>query len=240
MVTRLFFWLADQFSTALLLASIATAGAPSCARPVFAHEPPKSDAQRTREVKVALAVHSTAAPAAPAIAPMPHEVKRAKKIDDLLGSDRKKKVEKILFVVPCDCPDGGKCTCPPGKCDCPGCGCNATGSCKSVASKRDYANACERVAKGERVTLCVGDCTAVDLHNRVESLPGFASGVYDCFQDARGVAVMQLRDAAASTTCVGGKCYSNVTPASYATPARSNPFTVTRSSCPNGQCPNAR
>ncbi len=174
-----------------------------------AAEPPKTPEQRAREVKIAIAVQ--AAPVA--VAPMPREAARVKKIDAILDLDRKKKVEKILYFGPplaaCECGDGGKCSCPAGACTCEGCTCGVTGGCKAVAAKA-YADAYARVQKGERVEFT-------------------RDGVnYVGYLDSSGKPVMQSLTA---------------TPANLNAAPTAAPIVYSfapGSACANGKCPNAR
>ncbi len=76
-----------------------------------------------------------------------------------------------------------------------------------------YDEVYAKVAKGEKVTLCVG-VPAIAGAGHVETIKGWSPGVYECFKDAAGAHKMQLRSAFAS----GG-----------------NPFLI--QSCANGNCP---
>lgn len=55
----------------------------------------------------------------------------------------------------------------------------------------NYAAAYERVANDEKIVLHVGQPAGAGFH--VESLPGIAPGVYDCFRAADGQHIMRVR-----------------------------------------------
>lgn len=137
--------------------------------------------------------------------------------------------ETALFAAPpkpvCVC--GDECKCKLG--DCPG-------KCP-VAAKRDLDAANAAVARGEKVVLCLG-VPAVDGAYACGPIKGHADGVYDCWKQADGKHMMQLRVAAASsagTYCVNGTCYSpGVVQRGIVQPTYG--LSPSFQSCPNGQC----
>lgn len=131
-------------------------------------------------------------------------------------------------------PAAKKCdTCEACKCADGFCPTRCTVTIAAVKPKGDLDAANKSVAKGEKIVLCLG-VPAIDGAYVCGSIKGYTDGVYDCWKQADGKHLMQIRTASSGTYCVNGTCYSPGTiQRGIVQPTYGNPF----GSCPNGNCP---